>query len=63
MNVILLQTLSSAVVQVFLAKGPMYNQWSKYCCGVATFIKDNLKRSYYIRVYDLKVSFLYNVLT
>jgi Wiskott-Aldrich syndrome protein len=47
-------TLSSAVVQVFLAKPPGFNQWQKYCCGVATFIKDNLKRSYFIRIYDLK---------
>ncbi len=49
------QTLASAVVQVFLADPPGCNRWNKRCCGVATFIKDNHKRSYFIRVYNLKV--------
>ncbi len=49
------QTLASAVVQVFLADPPSLNRWNKRCCGVATFIKDNQKRSYFIRVYNLRV--------
>ena len=51
----LFQTLASAVVQVFLADPPGLNRWNKRCCGVATFIKDNQKRSYFIRVYNIKV--------
>jgi len=48
--------LSSAVVQVFWAEAPHYNQWNKRWCGVATFVKDNGKHSYYIRIFDLKVT-------
>ncbi|XP_038066450.1 wiskott-Aldrich syndrome protein-like [Patiria miniata] len=44
-------TLATAVVQVFLAQPP--NSWSKKCCGVACFVKDNSVRSYFIRVYDI----------
>jgi len=40
---------------VFWAEGPSYNNWAKRWCGVATFVKDNAKRSYYIRIFDLKV--------
>lgn len=47
-------SLSSAVVQVFWAEGPSYDRWSKRWCGAAAFVKDNGKRSYYIRVFDLK---------
>lgn len=47
-------SLASAVVQVYLADPPSGQKWNKRCCGVATFIKDNVKRSYYIRIYDLK---------
>ncbi len=50
------QTLATAVVQVYLADPPSCNRWNKRCCGVACFIKDNPKRSYFIRVYDLKVN-------
>lgn len=50
------QTLCSAVVQVFVAdRGP---SWSKRCCGVACLVKDNPQRSYFIRVFDIKVSLL-----
>ncbi|KAF6019209.1 WASL [Bugula neritina] len=49
-------TLSTAVVQVFLAdqntnSGP---RWNKRCTGVLTFVKDNENRSYYLRVFNLK---------
>uniref|UniRef100_UPI0037E80A03 WASP like actin nucleation promoting factor b isoform X2 n=1 Tax=Semicossyphus pulcher TaxID=241346 RepID=UPI0037E80A03 len=45
-------TLSSAVVQVFTAD--RNSSWNKRCCGVACLVKDNPKRSYYIRVFDIK---------
>ena len=46
------------MVQVFWAESPSYNRWTKRWCGVATFVKDNNKRSYYIRIFDLKVLLL-----
>ncbi|XP_077357317.1 uncharacterized protein LOC144004173 [Festucalex cinctus] len=45
-------TLSSAVVQVFIADRNA--TWTKRCCGVACLIKDNPQRSYFIRVFDIK---------
>ncbi|KAK4302747.1 hypothetical protein Pmani_025179 [Petrolisthes manimaculis] len=47
------QTLSTAVVQVFTTESPHHNTWRKKHCGVATFTKDNVRRSYYIQVYDV----------
>ncbi|XP_042214648.1 neural Wiskott-Aldrich syndrome protein-like [Homarus americanus] len=45
------QTLSTRVVQVFGTDGPHHNSWRKH--GVATFTKDNVRKSYYIQVYDI----------
>lgn len=50
------QTKASAVVQMFHAH-PDKTQWSKYKTGVVCFVKDNIKKSYYIRLFDLSVSF------
>ncbi|CAG5128912.1 unnamed protein product, partial [Candidula unifasciata] len=47
-------TLATGVVQLFLADQGDRNRWSKRCCGVACFVKDNSKRSFYIRIYDIK---------
>ena len=49
------QTKASAVVQMFHAH-PDRGQWSKFKTGVVCFVKDNVKKSYYIRLYDLSVS-------
>ena len=43
------------MVQLLLADPPSYQRWMKKLSGVATFIKDNQKRSYFIRIYDLRV--------
>lgn len=43
---------ASAVVQVYESH-PNPNSWNKKCCGVGCFIKDNEKRSFFIRVYDI----------
>ena len=41
-------------VQVYKSEGPGHSyRWNKRTCGVVCFVKDNLKRSYYIRVYDM----------
>lgn len=47
-------TLATGVVQLYLADQADRNRWSKRCCGVVCFVKDSSKRSFYIRVYDIK---------
>lgn len=49
------QTKATAVVQMFHAH-PDRGQWSKFKTGVVCFVKDNVKKSYFIRLYDLGVS-------
>ena len=44
------QSLCTAVVQVFGTDGPHHNSWRRRHCGVATFTKDNVRRSYFIQV-------------
>lgn len=34
---------------------PDRNQWVKFKTGVVCFVKDNIKKSYYIRLIDLTV--------
>ncbi|KAK9975553.1 hypothetical protein ABG768_020804 [Culter alburnus] len=45
-------SLCSAVVQVYGAE--RNSSWVKKCCGVACLVKDGQKRSYFIRVFDMK---------
>lgn len=52
----ILQTMSSAVVQLYAADRNC--MWSKKCSGVACLVKDNPQRSYFLRIFDIKVSFL-----
>ena len=48
------QTLATTVAQVYRSEGPSHNyRWNKRTCGVVCFVKDNLRRSYFIRVYDM----------
>jgi Wiskott-Aldrich syndrome protein len=48
------KSLASAVVQVYFADPPGRNQWNKRYCGVICFIKDNIKRSYFLRGKNLQ---------
>lgn len=50
------QTMSSAVVQLYAADRNC--MWSKKCSGVACLVKDNPQRSYFLRIFDIKVSFI-----
>ena len=43
-----------AVVQLFQATPDRHN-WSKFRTGVACFVKDNVKKTYYIRLVDIGV--------
>ncbi|XP_047245409.1 WASP like actin nucleation promoting factor b isoform X2 [Girardinichthys multiradiatus] len=45
-------TMSSGVVQVFTAD--RNGSWNRRCCGVACLVKDNIRRSYFIRVLDIR---------
>ncbi|KAK3098154.1 hypothetical protein FSP39_016692 [Pinctada imbricata] len=47
-------TLASGIAQLYTADPPTRQRWSKRTTGVACFIKDNSRRSYFIRVYDIK---------
>ncbi|XP_030049813.1 actin nucleation-promoting factor WAS [Microcaecilia unicolor] len=47
-------SLCTSVAQLYLALPPGSSQWNKQCCGVLCFVKDNPRRSYFIRLYDLK---------
>ncbi|XP_067908466.1 actin nucleation-promoting factor WAS-like isoform X3 [Heterodontus francisci] len=47
-------SLSSAVVQLYVAAPGAQHRWVKQYCGVVCFVKDNPKRSYFIRLYNLK---------
>ena len=49
------QSKATAVVQMFHAH-PDRSQWTKFKTGVVCFVKDNIKKSYYIRLFDLTVS-------
>ncbi|KAJ8783044.1 hypothetical protein J1605_009652 [Eschrichtius robustus] len=49
-------TMSSAVVQLYAADRNC--MWSKKCSGVACLVKDNPQRSYFLRIFDIKVSFI-----
>lgn len=49
------QSKATAVVQLFQAQQDR-SQWTKSKTGVVCFVKDNVKKSYYIRLFDLAVS-------
>ncbi|XP_063442766.1 actin nucleation-promoting factor WASL-like isoform X6 [Mytilus trossulus] len=53
-------TLASGVCQLYTADPPSRQRWSKRFCGVVCFVKDNPKRSYYIRLYDIKLGGSYD---
>ena len=47
------QTLATAVVQLLTSDPPNHSKWTKYMTGVACFVRDNARRSYFIRVFDI----------
>ncbi|XP_050068054.1 actin nucleation-promoting factor WASL isoform X2 [Anopheles maculipalpis] len=50
------QTLSTAVVQLYTTQSPAHASWVKRCTGALCFIKDNIRKSYYFRLYCLKAN-------
>ncbi|RXN29412.1 sodium-coupled neutral amino acid transporter 3-like protein [Labeo rohita] len=47
-------SIATAVVQLYMALPHSPTQWSLQHTGVVCFVKDNPKRSYYIRLFDMK---------
>lgn len=45
--------MSTAVVQLFVTEAAAHSAWTKKSSGVACFIRDSTKKSYFIRVYCL----------
>lgn len=43
--------MSTAVVQLFTTEAPAHSAWIKRLSGIACFVRDSSKRSYFIRVY------------
>ncbi|XP_069991856.1 actin nucleation-promoting factor WAS [Penaeus vannamei] len=43
---------ATAVVQMYGTEPPHHSSWYKIHCGVATFTKDNIRKSFFIQVYD-----------
>lgn len=48
------QSQCTAVVQVFTTEPPAHSHWVKLHTGALCFVKDNVKRSYFMRLYCLK---------
>ncbi|XP_059488828.1 actin nucleation-promoting factor WASL-like [Neocloeon triangulifer] len=47
------QTMATAVVQLFSSEPPHHSSWVQRDCGVLCLVKDNIRRSYFFRVYCL----------
>lgn len=47
------QSMCTSVVQLFTTDSPSHSLWIKRYTGALCFIKDNAKRSYYIRLFCL----------
>ena len=46
------QSLSTAVIQLFIATNSYPRNWQLVVTGVACFVKDSVRRGYYIQVQD-----------
>lgn len=51
------QSMATAVAQLFMALPHSPSTWSLQHTGVVCMVKDNPQRSYFIRMFDLKVLF------
>lgn len=43
--------MSTAVVQLFTTEAPAHSAWHKRISGIACFVRDSSKRSYFIRIF------------
>ena len=54
MHDLIVKAMATAVVQVFHAH-PDPGRWTEFKTGVVCFVKDNLRKSYYIRLLEKTV--------
>ncbi|XP_022918686.2 actin nucleation-promoting factor WASL-like [Onthophagus taurus] len=47
------KTIATAVVQLYTTHPPSHDRWVKKNAGVLCFVRDNTKRNYFFRLYDL----------
>ncbi|XP_037029639.1 neural Wiskott-Aldrich syndrome protein isoform X1 [Bradysia coprophila] len=47
------QSMATAVVQLYITESPAHSLWIKRNTGIACFIRDSTKRSYFVRIYCL----------
>lgn len=52
----MLQTLATAVIQLFLSEPPQHSSWAYRDTGVLCLVKDNFRRSYFFRLFCLQRS-------
>ncbi|XP_058825214.1 actin nucleation-promoting factor WASL [Topomyia yanbarensis] len=50
------QTQCTAVVQLYMTQSPAHASWVKRWTGALCFIKDNIRKSYFFRLYCLKTN-------
>uniref|UniRef100_A0A2M4BKH2 Putative actin regulatory protein n=1 Tax=Anopheles marajoara TaxID=58244 RepID=A0A2M4BKH2_9DIPT len=50
------QTLSTAVVQLYTTQSPAHTAWVKRSTGALCFVKDNIRKSYFFRLYCFKIN-------
>ncbi|XP_044751581.1 neural Wiskott-Aldrich syndrome protein-like [Coccinella septempunctata] len=48
------QTLSTAVIQLFLTEAPSHSYWIRRDTGVLCFVKDNIRKNYFFRLFCLR---------
>ncbi|KRT81418.1 hypothetical protein AMK59_5260, partial [Oryctes borbonicus] len=48
------KTIATAVVQLYHTQSPSHSQWLKKETGVLCFVRDNVKKTYFFRLFCLK---------
>ncbi|XP_066255039.1 actin nucleation-promoting factor WASL-like [Euwallacea similis] len=48
------QTIATTVAQLFVTAPPNHSQWMKRGTGVLCFVKDNIRKNYFFRMFNLK---------
>ncbi|XP_076649481.1 uncharacterized protein LOC143357119 [Halictus rubicundus] len=48
------QCLAAGVIQLYLTEPPMHKEWIKKTTGIITLIRDNPRRSFFLRLYCLQ---------
>ncbi|XP_043248538.1 neural Wiskott-Aldrich syndrome protein-like [Colletes gigas] len=48
------QCLAAGIIQLYLTESPLHKEWIKKTTGIITLIRDNPKRSFFLRLYCLQ---------